>query len=378
MKNTFGQAIAMTIVGESHGPMIGAVLDGLAPGIVVEREWIASRLRLRSARGEIATARHEKDAFRLESGVLEAEPGRWVTTGTPILIAIPNHDTISKDYTRTGDLLRPGHADYTAYAKYHGYQDIRGGGHFSGRLTAAVVAAGAILQSALGEKGIRFGTHVLRLAGIDDVRLQGKTEDELSEAVDTLRDRDFPVVDPEREAPMTDAILRAKGDKDSVGGILETVILGLAPGLGEPFFDSVEGLLAHALFAIPAVKGVSFGDGVALADMRGSAANDAPVMDGESLRFRSNHNGGVNGGITNGMPVVFQTVVKPTPSIAKAQDTVDYKRRENATLALKGRHDPAIVPRAREVVNAMSALVVADLIAQRYGTDALGPERRTR
>lgn len=361
MKNSFGQSVIITLYGESHGPYIGAVIDGLAPGIPVDKDFIRKRLELRRPSGQISTQRVEKDPFKIISGVHQD-----VTTGTPISIIIPNSDKRSQDYQMTSHLLRPGHADFTAYEKYHGFQDIRGGGHFSGRITASLVAAGAICIYALQKKGVFIGTHIKELAGIEDAEFKN-----LVEEVQVLQTKKFPVLDDSKIEVMEEAILSAKNDLDSVGGILETAVIGLPSGLGEPWFDTLESLLAHGLFSVPAVKGVSFGAGFDFARMRGSEANDPLFMDGEDVSFKSNKNGGINGGISNGMPVLFKTVIKPTSSISKPQDTVDILKKEDAVLVIHGRHDPAIVHRAREVVNAMTALTLVDVLAGRFGTDWL-------
>lgn len=361
MKNTFGQSVAVTLFGESHGAEIGAVLDGIAPGVAVDEAYIAAKLAQRRPTGNISTARRETDAFRIVSGVFNG-----YTTGTPICILIPNGDTRSSDYEATRALARPSHADYTAYCKYHGFEDYRGGGHFSGRLTAALVAAGAIVRSALKEKGVRIGTHVARCAGIDD-RAFGEIEGDL----DFLETAEFAALDKTQGEKMKAAIAAAAADGDSVGGILESVVTGIPAGVGEPWFDSVESLLSHALFSIPAVKGVSFGDGFALADLRGSEANDPFRMENGGICTTTNRSGGINGGITNGMPLRISVAVRPTPTIAKEQDTVDFLRKKEAKIATRGRHDPAIVHRARAVQDAMIALTIADLLAMRYGTDFL-------
>ncbi|MBQ6824933.1 MAG: chorismate synthase [Clostridia bacterium] len=362
MKNTFGNQITVTIFGESHGAGIGVVLDGLAPGMRVDEEFLCAQLSKRRPSGKISTARRELDEYTLESGVFNG-----FTTGTPLCIVIPNTAQHSKDYAATRSKARPGHADYTAYCKYHGYEDYRGGGHFSGRITAGLVAAGGILLPALEEKGIRIATHIRRCAGVDD-----RNFDDLEKDITALNRAEFPVLSAESGEKMQASIQDSAAAGDSVGGILETVVIGLPAGLGEPWFDSVEGLLSHGLFSIPAVKGVSFGDGFELADQRGSEANDPFRYDGDRVVTAKNSNGGINGGITNGMPLVVRTVIKPTPSIYQPQETVDFIRGENATLQIEGRHDPCIVHRARVVVDSICALVVADLLATRYGTDYLG------
>ena len=361
MKNTFGNALSVTIFGESHGAAIGAVIDGLAPGLAVDEGFIRHQLSLRRPAGRISTARREADEFQILSGVYE---GR--TTGSPLCIVIPNADTKSGDYQT--EIARPGHADYTAECKYHGYQDARGGGHFSGRVTAALVAAGAILIPALKGKGITIGTHVARCAGVNDAPF-AFDESELKAQLLDLNEIPFAVLDASAGEQMRAAIDAARTEGDSVGGVLETAIVGLPAGIGEPWFDSIEGLLSHALFSIPAVKGVEFGDGFALADQKGSEANDAFVVEDGLVSTKTNHNGGINGGIANGMPVVFRCAIKPTPTIAKLQETIDVKKKTNVEYGGRGRHDPCIVHRARVVVDSVAALVVADLLTQRYGTE---------
>lgn len=359
MKNTFGQSVSVTLFGESHGQEIGAVLDGLCPGVPIDEELIRHQLDLRRPYGAISTARSEADAFRIVSGVFEGK-----TTGTPLCILIPNTDVKSRDYQP--EVPRPGHADYTAWCKYHGFQDYRGGGHFSGRLTAALTAAGAIAISVLREKGIRIGTRISSLAGISDVEWT-----DCEREIRTLEEKRFPVLSDTAGEWMQNAIAQAAAAGDSVGGILESVILGVPSGVGEPWFDSVEGVLSHALFSIPAVKGVEFGDGFSFAKMFGSEANDPFRTENGRIVTASNRNGGINGGITNGMPIVFRCAIKPTPSIFKPQDSVDLHTMQNTTLQLHGRHDPAIVHRARVVVDSVAALVLCDLLAQRFGTDLL-------
>ena len=266
MKNTFGSSVCVTLFGESHGPKIGAVLDGLAPGIPVDEDLIRHQLALRRPAGRISTARQEQDVFEIASGVFE---GR--TTGTPLTILIPNEDTRSGDYRRGA--LRPGHADYSAHVKYHGFEDYRGGGHFSGRITAALTAAGAVAIGALRNRGIRIATHVARCAGIDDAPFTDPDNQ-----TEQLNRMPFAVLDEAKGAEMRAAIEKAAEAGDSVGGVLETLVTGMPAGVGEPWFDTLESMLAHALFSIPAVKGVEFGDGFSMADRRGSEANDAFVL----------------------------------------------------------------------------------------------------
>ena len=361
MRNTFGQCVAVTLFGESHGPETGAVVDGLPAGIPVDERFMAARLRLRRPAGAESTARREQDAFRIVSGVYEG-----YTTGAPIAILIPNADVHSSDYLRGP--LRPGHADYTAHIKYRGFEDIRGGGHFSGRLTAALTAAGALALTVLARRGIRIGTHIARCAGIDDAPF---SEDPAAD-IDRLNEMPFAVLDEARGQQMRTAIQEAAAQGDSVGGVLETMALGVPAGVGEPWFDTAEGVLSHALFSIPGLKGVEFGGGFSLAELRGSQANDAFCLEGRNIRTLTNHSGGINGGIANGMPLIFRCAVKPTPSISREQRTVNWATGQEETLRISGRHDPAIVHRARAVVDSVTALVLCDLLAMHFGTQALG------
>ena len=361
MKNVFGSSITVSLFGESHGELIGAVVDGLAPGIKIDDEYIATRLSMRRPYGKISTARVEADEYRIVSGVYGG-----YTTGTPLCILIENTNKKSEDYQTKLDIPRPGHADFTARAKYHGFEDHRGGGHFSGRITAALVAVGAILQSALEAKGIKIGSHITELHGAFD-----RPFDNYSEDIDLVNGRIFPVLTESAENSMIKEIEKAASLGDSVGGILESAIIGLPAGVGEPWFDSMESMLSHGLFSIPGVKGVEFGLGFAFADVYGSEGNDRFEMRDGRVVTDTNNNGGINGGITNGMPVVFRTAIKPTPTIFKEQGSVSLEKMENVTLKAKGRHDPSIIHRARAVVDAVSAIVVADMLTVRYGTDYL-------
>lgn len=356
MRNTFGSSISVTLFGESHGQMNGAVLDGIAPGTQIDYEYIRRKLFLRSPHSDISTPRREKDEFSIVSGVRNG-----FAEGTPITILIPNSNTRSGDYAKTQFLARPGHADYTAECKYNGFQDASGGGHFSGRITAALVAAGAVCSHALEEKGIFVGTHIKKLGGVCDCEF---SEDRLCEEVRMLSNCEFPVLDDRKGEEMQCRILEAKQNLDSVGGILETAVCGVPAGLGEPWFDTCESVLSHILFSIPAIKGVEFGLGFGFADKTGSQVNDCMrSIDGE-VTHTSNNNGGILGGITNGMPIIFRTAVKPTPSIARPQNTVDIKTHQNAVIEIKGRHDPCIAHRAAFVVNAAVSIAVYDLLKQ--------------
>lgn len=361
MKNTFGTSVAVTIIGESHGEYIGAVIDGLAPGIDVNENYINNMLFLRRPDGKISTPRKEKDEFKIVSGVVNGK-----TTGTPVTILIPNENVKSADYSEMRTVARPSHADYTAECKYHGFQDSRGGGHFSGRITAALVAAGSILKYALEQKGIYIGTHIKKCAGISD-----RDFGDLISDINDLSKKTFAVLDDSLIDKMTTSIIQASTDGDSVGGVLETAVCGMPEGVGEPWFDSVESLLSHIMFSIPAVKGIEFGAGFKIADMKGSEANDIMKLENNRIVTATNNNGGINGGITNGMPIIFRTAIKPTPTIFKPQNTVDFKTMTETVLEPKGRHDPAIVHRARVVQDAATAIVICDALSLRYGTDWL-------
>ena len=362
MKNTFGTSVSLTVFGESHGPFIGAVLDGLAPGIEVNEDDIKHALTMRRPAGKISTARQEKDEYVIASGVFEGK-----TTGTPISIIIPNADTRSKDYKKTYGLARPGHADFASFCKYHGFEDYRGGGHFSGRVTSALVAAGAIARAALAKKGIYIGTHIKELAGVPD-----RAFGDLKSDIDDLYTKVFPVLSEKAEENMRAEIEKAAADGDSVGGLLETVVIGMPAGVGEPYFDSLESVISHMMFSVPGVKGVLFGAGMDFAKMRGSKANDAFRMDDNgNVYTKTNNNGGVNGGITNGSPICFTTVIKPTPSIYKQQKTIDFVANEEKDICIEGRHDPCIAHRARIVVDSLTAIALCDMLSCRYGTDFL-------
>ncbi len=343
-----------TIFGESHGPAIGVVLEGVPAGLALDLDAIRFDLARRApGKNALSTARKEADEPRVLSGVFE---GR--TTGAPLCAVIENTDTRSKDYSRTKDLARPGHADYPAHVRYGGFQDYRGGGHFSGRLTAPLVFAGGVAKQILAQKGVRVGAHISTIYGINDDALEDW------ESLCACAAKDFPVLSDEKGAEMREAISEAKNQQDSVGGAIECGVFGLPPGLGSPDFGgNAEGIFSQYLFAVPAVKAVAFGAGAAFALMRGSEANDPLYVDTDgSVRAEQNCAGGVNGGITNGMPLVFEVAMRPTPSIARQQFTVDLAKHENAVLELQGRHDPCVVHRAVPVIEAAAALAACELL----------------
>lgn len=370
MKNTIGNNLSITLFGESHGEMIGAVLDGLPAGIEINQELLNHQMSLRKAQGTISTQRHEEDEVRFVSGIFEGK-----TTGMPCCLIIENMNQQSKDYSQTKDLARPSHVDYVADAKYAGYQDYRGGGHFSGRLTAPLVACGALAIQLLNQKGIFLGTHIKQLHEIID---DDFSDDEkvLLKQLNDINEKKFAVLDHGKEDEMILAIEDARMNLDSVGGILETAVLNFPVGVGEPTFDSIESKLSHALFSIGAVKGVEFGLGFGFADKYASEVNDEFRMRDGRIITTTNNNGGINGGISNGMPIRFKMVVKPTPSIAQCQKSVNFKTMEDADIEIHGRHDPAIIHRARVVVDSMVALTLVDCLMDTFGRNWFRGERK--
>ena len=356
MTATLGEKIKLTIFGESHGLGIGCVIDGLPPGFAIDLDAVKKEMQRRApGKSPLATARNEKDAFIIESGFFE---GR--TTGTPLCVLIPNSDQHSGDYSKLKNVMRPGHADYSGKVKYNGFNDYRGGGHFSGRLTAPLVFMGAVAKQILAKRGIYVGAHIVAVAGVKDTPFNplGESAGTFSE----LAQKSFPVIDDAAGEAMQEKILVAKQNCDSVGGVIECMVINLPAGIGSPFFDSLESRLAHALFSVPAVKGIEFGKGFALAQMPGSEANDQMYYDNGMVKNYTNNNGGITGGITNGMPVLFKAAVKPTPSIAKVQKTVDLSTESNMELVITGRHDPCIVQRAVPVIEGVAAWIILDML----------------
>ena len=356
MGATFGRNLRMTIFGESHGKGIGLVLDGLPPGTPIDGDFIKEEMARRApGQNRLSTRRQEKDAFIIESGVFEGK-----ATGTPLCVLIPNSDQHSKDYSLLKEVMRPGHADYAGKIRYKGFNDYRGGGHFSGRLTAPLVFTGAVAKSVLAQKGITVGAHIARIGKITDILFSplGETEERLQ----ALRKQTLPVLDQSNAQLMEAEILSAREQQDSVGGIIEVMATGMPAGTGDPFFDSLESRLSHALFSVPAVKGIEFGAGFVLAAMKGSEANDPMIFENGRIQTTRNNNGGITGGITNGMPVLFRVAIKPTPSIGRPQQTVNVAEAKDTILEIKGRHDPCIVPRAVPVIEAVTAWVLLDML----------------
>ena len=358
MGATFGRNLRMTIFGESHGKGIGLVLDGLPPGTPIEDEFIKEEMARRApGKNQMSTQRQEKDAFIIESGVFEGK-----ATGTPLCVLIPNSGQHSKDYSLLKDVMRPGHADYAGKVRYRGFNDYRGGGHFSGRLTAPLVFTGAVARTMLAQKGIIVGAHVARIGTITDALFNPLGE--TAERLQTLRRFTLPVLDESKAALMEAEIMAAREQMDSVGGIVEVMAVGMPPGIGDPFFDSLESRLSHALFSVPAVKGIEFGAGFAMAALKGSEANDPMAVANGRVQTTRNNNGGITGGITNGMPVLFRVAIKPTPSIGQPQHTVNVTEGKDTILEIKGRHDPCIVPRAVPVVEAVTAWMLQDMLME--------------
>ncbi len=352
MSNTLGDKYRVQVFGQSHSPMIGAVIEGIPAGMAPDMDFITAFMARRAPGGALSTARKEADTPQIVSGLNE----RGETCGAPLCVLIQNTDARSRDYDQLRDVPRPGHADYTAAVKFSGHNDIRGGGQFSGRLTAPLCFAGALAMQLLKAKGIAIRARVHSVAGIDDAPI-----DLAHPPMEGLCEGPLPCVDADTARRMAEAIEAARADGDSVGGIVECWATGIPAGLGAPMFDGVENRLARALFGIPAVRGVEFGLGFAAAAMRGSAHNDPFRMSDGHIVTDSNRHGGALGGITSGMPLVVRAAFKPTPSIAREQHSVSLSRGEDAPLVIQGRHDPCIVPRAVPVVEAVVACVVMDM-----------------
>ncbi len=353
MSNSLGDKYRVTIFGQSHAPAVGAVIEGVPAGTVPDMDFIRAFMARRAPGGALTSARKESDAPRIIAGLND----QGEACGAPLCVVIENGDVRSADYDALRDVPRPGHADYTAAVKYAGHNDIRGGGQFSGRLTAPLCFAGALALQLLRARGIRVKARVQRLAGIDDA-----AADFARPPMDAICDGPLPTVDPQAARRMTEAIERARAEGDSVGGVVECFATGLPAGLGDPMFDGMENRLARALFGIPAVRGVEFGAGFAAADLRGSRHNDAFRMAVDAVTTETNRHGGILGGITSGMPLVVRAAFKPTPSIAMEQDSVSLSRGESVKLRVQGRHDPCIVPRAVPCVEAAVACALLDAL----------------
>ena len=353
MSSTYGENLKLSIFGQSHGPAIGMTLDGIPAGLPVDTEKLQQFLNRRApGQNNWSTPRREEDRPEFLGGVLDG-----FTCGAPLAAIIRNKNTRSMDYSNLKDCPRPGHADYTAQMKYGGFQDSAGGGHFSGRLTAPLCIAGGLCKQWLEELGIHVAARIVAIGGeYDDYE-----SNPLNPQIDAIG-TDFPVFSPAAGERMRQKIAQAQTEGDSVGGILECYITGLPAGLGEPMFGGVESRIAQIVYGIPAVKSVDFGAGCASANMRASQCNDAFTIENGVIRTLTNNSGGIQGGITNGMPVIFRCAVKPTPSISRPQQSISMSHGENTMLEIKGRHDPCIVPRAVPVVEAAAAIAMFDLI----------------
>ena len=350
MSSTYGEMIRLSIFGQSHGAAIGMTLDGVPAGLPVDLDKLQEFLSRRApGQNDWSTPRREEDQPEFLSGILNG-----FTTGAPIAAIIRNTNTRSGDYSNLKNCPRPGHADYTAQVKYRGFQDAAGGGHFSGRLTAPLCIAGGLCRQWLENEGVRIGAHIAWINGIDDNHF-----DPMAPQLDKIG-RDFPVISPICGEQMRDEIAAARAAKDSVGGIVECAAVGVPAGLGEPMFGGMESRIAQIVYGIPAVKSVEFGLGQAVAWRRGSESNDEYTLEHGEVKTLTNYCGGILGGITNGMPILFRAAFKPTPSISKQQQTVNLETGEDTMLEIKGRHDPCIVPRAVPVVEAAAAIAIFD------------------
>lgn len=350
--STFGKNIIISLFGESHQEAIGITIHNFPPNIALDLEAIENKLLLRKGLAEISTTRREKDHFKIISGFYQGK-----TTGAPLTFIIPNCDINSGDYTK--GTIRPSHSDLPYHIKYQKANDYRGGGHSSGRLTAPLVILGAISEQLLKEKGIVIASRIKSIGEIVDTIPINQN------CVKSLLNDSFPVIDSKIKDEMLKQIKEVKNNGDSIGGMVETVIYNLPAGLGDPFFDSVESIIAHLIFSIPGVKGIEFGDGFDITKKRGSEANDQIQIINDKITFLSNHSGGINGGITNGEPVRFTTAIKPTSSIKLPQKSINIETYENTTLIIEGRHDPCIVPRALPVINALTSYAILDLLLER-------------
>ncbi len=356
--STFGKAIEINLFGESHGDAIGIVINNLPAGIKLDLKLIDDVLTKRRPKTALSTSRREPDKYEIISGYFNG-----YTTGSPLTFIIKNKDVRSADYIP--NILRPSHADYTAHVKHNDFQDYRGGGHFSGRITAPLMILGAICSQILTNKGIIIGSHIASIK--DELDQSFKVITPSIDLLKSLNSSQFPLLDNAKKNVFEGLILNAKENNDSVGGTVETMVIGLSAGFGNPFFESIESVISHLIFSIPGVKGLEFGSGFEITELNGSEANDAFYLDNGKIKTKSNHSGGIQGGISNGMPIIFKTAIKPTASIAKAQKTVDIDKMAETTLNLKGRHDPSIVHRALHVINAITNYAILEVILRDEG-----------
>ena len=353
---TWGNKLRLTIFGESHGPAIGAVLEGLPAGEAIDLRGVQKQMARRAPGHDLsATPRKETDEPEILSGMLNG-----LTTGAPLCAVIRNADTHSADYDSLKNVPRPGHSDYTAFVRYGGFNDVRGGGRFSGRMTAPLVFAGAVCRQILSRRGVTVGAHVLSVRNAEDEPFDPVNIP--ASLLEDLSSRYFPTIDRCAEEVMRAQIEEARRSLDSVGGVVECAAAGLPAGHGGPLAEGAESSLSSLLFAIPACRGVEFGAGFRAARMLGSENNDPFYYDGDTVKTRTNRAGGILGGVTTGMPLVFRAAFKPTPSIGQEQDSVDLALHRDAKLTVRGRHDPCIVPRAVPAVEAAAAVALLDLL----------------
>lgn len=359
LSSIIGNKLKISLFGESHGEAIGVVIDGLPSGFSIDLNYIKQQMKRRApGQGSLSTQRKEKDEYDILSGIFQGK-----TTGTPLSAIIYNNDKKEEDYRHLQSIIRPGHSDYTGFTKYFSYNDYRGGGHFSGRLTAPLLFAGSIAKQLLESKNIYIGSRIKSIYNILDNNIDNIDV----ETIKNFETMNFPVISMEKGKLMKDIITKYKEEGNSLGGVIETFIINLPSGYGEPFFDSVESKLSHMVFSIPAVKGIEFGTGFKITELTGKEANDEFKIENNKIITTRNNNGGILGGISNGMPIVFRTAIKPTPSIAMEQNTVNISSMKNTTISIKGRHDPCIVPRVLPVIGGATALVILDLIMERDG-----------
>lgn len=356
MSSTYGDKIKISVFGESHGNGIGVVVDGLPAGVKIDMDKVLAQMARRApGKDKTATPRKESDTPKILSGMLDN-----TLTGAPLCAVIENTNTKSGDYSNLLSCPRPGHSDYTAFVKYNACNDIRGGGHFSGRITAPIVFAGAICRQILENKGISIAAHIASIGNVNDKNFNPVCIEE--SLIKSLNNSSFGLIDSTVEDAMRAEVENARMNLDSIGGTIECAVTGLEAGVGEPMFEGVEGVIAKAVFGVPAIKGIEFGKGFELSKMRGSQSNDPFEYQNGKVVTTTNNCGGILGGITNGMPVIFRAAVKPTPSISQKQQTVDLQKKENATLEIHGRHDPCIVPRAVSVIEAVTAVAIINLL----------------
>lgn len=356
MSSFYGENIKISIFGQSHSQAIGVSIDGLPAGIKLDMQQLDEFLHRRApGQQDYTTKRKEEDKPEFLSGIVDG-----YTCGAPVAVIIRNHNTRSKDYENLVDIPRPSHADYPAQVKFKGYQDVSGGGHFSGRLTAALCIAGGICLQILKQQGIEVAAHIFSIGNVKDSQIS--FTDISKQQVNEIKSKSFPVFDDNSGEQMISLIKEARSDGDSVGGIIECVALGLPAGIGDPMFAGMENRISSAIFAVPAIKAIEFGNGFEATTLLGSQNNDSYYYDNNEVKTATNNHGGILGGITTGMPLIFRVAVKPTSSIAKQQQSVSLKNKSNTLLNIKGRHDPCIVPRAVPCIEAATAIAIYDAL----------------